>query len=106
MKRIYFLSTCDKCKRLLSEAKNIESFEKVDLKKENIDEKTLEILFSKTKSYESLFNKRAQKYKSQELKQSIKTDLDFRQLILDEYTFLKRPVLIDGDEIKIEKINS
>ena len=32
------------------------------------------------------------------------SDEAFRQLILDEYTFLKRPVLIDGDRVVIGKL--
>lgn len=84
---------------------NLHEYELIDLKKELIDEISLDFLFSKTNSYEKLFNKRAQKYKSEIIKNNIKKDLDFRKLILDEYTFLKRPILIDGNQIKIENIN-
>jgi arsenate reductase len=41
--------------------------------------------------YEELFNKRAQKYR--EIKDKIKTSQEFRNAIVSEYTFLKRPIL-------------
>ena len=52
-------------------------------------------------SYEALFSRRAMKYKSMGLKDKNLTEQDYRQLILDEYTFLKRPVMIADDQIFI-----
>ena len=52
-----------------------------------------------TGSYESLFSKRAMKYKSMGLKDQILSETDIKNLIVDEYTFLKRPVIIIADEI-------
>lgn len=52
-------------------------------------------------SYEALFSKRAIKYKELGLKNKALTERDYRQLILDEYTFLKRPVIIEGSHIFI-----
>ena len=50
-------------------------------------------------SYEALFSRRAMKYKSMGLKDKNLSEQDYRQLILDEYTFLKRPVIIVDDQI-------
>jgi arsenate reductase len=52
-------------------------------------------------SYEALFNKRAKLYKSMDLKNQVLSEADYRQFILDEYTFLKRPVFILENEIFI-----
>lgn len=104
MKRIYFLSSCDKCKRILNQTENLGDFQLIDLKKEMIDSNTLDFLYSKVNSYERLFNKRAQKFTGK-IKESITTDLDYRDLILTEYTFLKRPIMINESEVKIEKIS-
>ena len=52
-------------------------------------------------SYEALFSRRAIKYKEMGLKNKALTEKDFRKLILEEYTFLKRPVVIKGKEIYI-----
>jgi arsenate reductase len=50
-------------------------------------------------SYEALFSRRAIKYKELGLKDQPLTEKDFRKYILQEYTFLKRPVVIAGNKI-------
>ena len=52
-------------------------------------------------SYEALFSRRALKYKSMGLKEKKLTEKDYRDLILQEYTFLKRPVAIVNNKIFI-----
>jgi arsenate reductase len=88
----------------MKEFNRLDEFELIDIKTSNIDSKTLDFLKDKTGSYESLFSKRAIKYKTLGLKDKNLTDQDFRQLIVDEYTFLKRPVLIDGEKVAIGKL--
>lgn len=95
MKRIYHLSTCSTCQRILKELPITEEVELVDIKKQNIDEATLDLLAKQVGSYESLFSKRAVKFK--ELKGQDLTEADYKRLLLEEYTFLKRPfILVDG----------
>ena len=96
MKKVYFLQTCDTCRRILKEV-NLEGFEQHEIKSNPITADQLDVMYSFTQSYEALFNKRARKYKTMD-KDGI-TETDFRQLILDEYTFLKRPVFIVDEEI-------
>ena len=50
-------------------------------------------------SYEALFSKRAIKYKELGLKDKSLTEKDYRDFILEEYTFLKRPVTILNNKI-------
>jgi len=50
-------------------------------------------------SYEALFSRRALKYKAMGLKDKKLTEKDYRDLILQEYTFLKRPVVVSGKKI-------
>ena len=45
-------------------------------------------------SYEALFSRRAIKYKTMKLKEKILTEAYYKQLILEEDTFLKRPVFL------------
>ena len=52
-------------------------------------------------SYEALFSRRAIKYKEMGLKDKVLTEKDYRKLILEEYTFLKRPVVIISNKIFI-----
>ncbi|MUP44984.1 hypothetical protein E0K83_04405 [Gramella sp. BOM4] len=101
MKKIYYLSTCDTCKRILKEIDPPASFRLQDIKKEEITEEQLEEMKKLSGSYESLFNKRARLYKERELKNQDLLEENFKALILEHYTFLKRPVIINEDEIFI-----
>ena len=58
-------------------------------------------MYSLSNSYEALFNKRAKKYKAMGLKNELIIEKEYRQFILDEYTFLKRPVFIFDQHIFI-----
>lgn len=98
MKKIYYLKTCDTCIRILKEM-DTSDFILQEIKTEPITVKQLDELYALTKSYEALFSRRAKKYKQMDLKNQELTEKDYRQLILDEYTFLKRPVIINGNEV-------
>ena len=99
MKRFYYLSSCSTCIRILKELNLPTQFELIDIKKTNIDEETLDFLQSKTGSFEALFSKKAMKFKSLGLNQKNLSEIDFKKFILEEYTFLKRPILIDEQSI-------
>lgn len=79
----------------------IENFDKIDIKKTPITEKELEQMHQLTQSYEVLFSKRAQLYKKLNLKEQSLSEPDFKKYLLQHYTFLKRPVLIDGAYISV-----
>ena len=100
MKKVYFLQTCDTCRRILKEI-NLEGFDKNEIKTNPITVSQLEEMYSFSNSYEALFNKRAKKYKSMGLKNEVITEDDYRQFILEEYTFLKRPVFLVENDIFI-----
>ena len=98
MRKIYYLKTCDTCKRILKSI-NLEGFILQEIKTEPIKVAQLEEMYQLTNSYEALFNKRAKKYRAMDLKSQTLTEKDYKQLILDEYTFLKRPVIIVDKDI-------
>ena len=100
MKKIYYLKTCDTCRRILKEI-DLSGFTLQEIKSDPITSKQLDALFSLTNSYEVLFSRRAKKYKQMDLKNQVLTSKDYRQLILDEYTFLKRPVIINGEKVYV-----
>jgi len=72
-----------------------------EIKTAPITVKQLDEVYALTRSYEVLFSRRAKKYKQMDLKNQELAEKDFRQLILDEYTFLKRPVIINDSEVYV-----
>lgn len=72
-----------------------------DIKTEKITPAQLDEMKKLAGSYESLFSRRAMKYKEMGLKDKSLSEKDYRKLILEEYTFLKRPVVIIRDNIFI-----
>jgi arsenate reductase len=100
MNKIYFLKTCDTCRRILNSIP-LKGFVLQDIKTDPITLKQLEEIYNLSGSYEALFNKRAKKYKAMDLKNHNLTEKEIKQLILEEYTFLKRPVIIFNDSIFI-----
>lgn len=99
MKKIYYLSTCDTCKKILTEIDAPAEFELQDIKEKSLSEEELEHLKSLAGSYEALFSKRARLYKERDLKNKDLSEADYKDLILEHYTFLKRPVIVNEDEI-------
>lgn len=100
MRKIYHLSTCDTCQRIIKELglKDL-GFEFQDIKTDNISADALDTVKEKVGSYEALFSKRAMKFRSMGLNEMNLSEADYRKYILEEYTFLKRPVIWIGDEV-------
>ena len=101
MKKIYHLSTCDTCKRILKELRPLDGFELQDIKTEAIKDFQLQELKQLSGSFEALFSKRARLYKEKGLAAKSLTEADYEKLILEHYTFLKRPVILFDDKIFI-----
>jgi len=100
MKKIYHLSSCSTCQRILRETQaEKKGFVLQDIKTEKITPAQLDELKEKAGSYEALFSRRAVKYKALGLKDKVLTEKDYRNLILDDYTFLKRPVALVGKKL-------
>lgn len=98
MRKIYHLSTCNTCQRIIKSLNDGEGFELQDIKIEAITADQLEEMHRLAGSYEALFSRRAMKYRSLGLNEQQLEEADYKKWILEEYTFLKRPViLIDGD---------
>jgi len=101
LKKIYHLSTCDTCKRILNELQPSSAFVLQDIKTEALTLQQLEEMHKLSGSYESLFSKRARLYKERDLKNQKLSEEDLKNLILEQYTFLKRPVIMIDDQIFI-----
>ena len=102
MKKIYYLGTCSTCAAIIKEAGILyKDFEMQDIKTEKITAKQLDEMKKMAGTYEALFSRRAMKYKELGLKDKQLAEKDYRNYILEEYTFLKRPVAIIADKIFI-----
>lgn len=101
MKKIFHLSSCSTNARILKEINPGADVVLQDIKQEGIDAATLDWLKEKVGSYEALFSKKAMKYRSMGLHEMTLTEADYRKYMLEEYTFLKRPFMINGEEVFI-----
>lgn len=99
MKKIFHLSTCSTCKRILGELNLSEDIELQDIKDQNISADELDFVKSKTGSYESIFSRRAMKYRGMGLHEKSLSENDYRKYMLEDYTFIKRPLAIIDDEV-------
>lgn len=99
MKKVYHLSSCSTCQRIIRDLNLTEGFELQDIKSNKITPDQLDQMKEMSGSYESLFSRRAMKYKEMGLKDKSLSEDDYRNLILEEYTFLKRPVVLVEDKI-------
>lgn len=100
MDTIFYLASCDTCRKIIkSLPKNNLVFQ--DIRQEPITADQLDELHKLTGSYEALFSRKAQLYKSRDLKNQKLTETDYKNLILEHYTFLSRPVFVIGGKIYI-----
>ncbi|HRF17620.1 MAG TPA: ArsC/Spx/MgsR family protein [Chitinophagaceae bacterium] len=102
MKKIYHLGNCTTCQAIIKQTGiDKKSFDMQEIKTEKITASQLDEMKKLAGSFEPLFSRRAIKYKEMGLKDKPLTETDYRKLILDEYTFLKRPVVIINNKIFI-----
>ena len=66
----------------------IADFEKQDIKNEQMTFDQIDAMKELSGSYESLFSRKAMKYRSMGLDDKNLTENDYRKLIQEEYTFL------------------
>ena len=99
LKKIFHLSTCTTCQGIIRDTGlEKKGFEMQDIKFEKITPSQLKEMKDMVGTYEALFSRRALKYKELGLRDKMSEE-DYRKYILQEYTFLKRPVIIINDKI-------
>jgi arsenate reductase len=101
MNKIYYLASCDTCRKIIKSLPKNNDLVFHDIKQDPISIKDLEEMRQLSGSYEALFSKKAQLYKSMDLKNKSLTEDDFKKYILEHYTFLSRPVFIIENKIYI-----
>lgn len=101
MKKIYYLSTCNTCMRILKELEPLSGVELHNIKSGSYTASQLEEMKALAGSYEDLFSRRAQLFSQRKLKEQELKEANYKKLLLEHYTFLKRPVVIVDDAIFI-----
>ena len=98
MTKFYYLSTCNTCKKIEKEYALPDDTITQDLKKKPLTEDEVDSLKEQAGSYEALFNRRSREYRGRGLHEKDLTESDYRDLLLDHYSFVKRPILIHEDK--------
>ena len=99
--KIYYLASCDTCRKIIKSLPKDANLIFHDIKQNPITTEELEEMHQLSGSYEALFSKKAQLYKSLDLKNKSLTETDYKKYILEHYTFLSRPVFIIENKIYI-----
>lgn len=98
-KTIFYLNACSTCQRIMKELGVDDTWIKREIKTEPMTEAEVDKMADMAGSYEAIFSRRSMKYRAWNLKEKTLTEQDYRKYILEEYTFLKRPVVILDNQI-------
>jgi arsenate reductase len=102
MHKMYHLGNCTTCQAIIEETGIGDTKVTMqDIKTEQVSPAQLDQMKNMAGSYEALFSRRPMLYKERGLKDKKLSEADYRDLILEHYTFLKRPVTILGKQIFI-----
>lgn len=94
------MKTCGTCTKILKQF-DLSGWDLREIKSNNLTEEELAEMYAFTKSYEALFSKKSTQIKVREINLKTLEEKDFKALILDHYSFLKRPVFLTPKEIFI-----
>jgi len=101
MKKIFHLETCKTCQKILAELQPLDGVELREIKSKGVSPEELDAMRALTDSYESLFSRRAMLFRQRGLNDQDLGEEDYKKLILEHYTFLKRPVVVVDGQIFI-----
>lgn len=101
MDKIYYLASCDTCRKIIKALPASPGLVFRDIRQEPITETELSEMYQLAGSYEALFSRKAQLYKSLGLKDKHLGEDDYKRYLLEHYTFLSRPVAIVKGQIYI-----
>lgn len=102
MSKIYFygLPNCTTCQKALRrlDYHRVGKIEKRNIRDEPLSREEIEKLAKKLGGAENLFSRRSIKYREMNLKDKNLTEAEMLDLMTQEYTFLKRPLLVVGNK--------
>ena len=90
-------STCQKAKKFV-ERHNIKDFTLRDIKENLLSREEVAEIAEKLGGADQLFSRRAVKYREMKLNERELSEAEMIDLMANEYTFLKRPVLVVSDK--------
>lgn len=96
---LYWLPNCSTCKKAAQflENQNVKISEFRNLKENPLSREEVEKLAAKVGGASELFSRRAVKYREMKLQSRELSGEEMLDLMASEYTFIKRPVLVSGD---------
>ncbi|MEB3245109.1 MAG: arsenate reductase family protein [Vampirovibrionales bacterium] len=96
---MYWLPHCSTCQKAEAWLKDhgITIAETIDVKTQNVPKTTIEQLAQKLGGAEALFSKRALKFRAMGLHEKTLTPDELIDYMAQEYTFIKRPVIVLAD---------
>ncbi len=98
--KFFTLPTCKTCQRIDADLKPADAGAEIrDIKSAGVTPEEVDAMKALAGSYEALFSRRAMKFRSMGLADQDLSEDDYRRLIIEEYTFLKRPVLLTDDAV-------
>lgn len=92
-----YCSTCTKAEQHLKDA-GIKIKKYINLKEEPVTKATVKKLIKLAGGTEAIFSKRAMKYRAWGLHEKTLSDDEMLDYMVQEYTFIKRPVLVTSDK--------
>ena len=100
IERFYWLPHCSTCikaeQHLLNKGATIKRY--INVQEEKVTREELLELCNILGGVDKLFSKRAMKFRAWGLHEKTLTDEDMLNYMLEEYTFIKRPVLVTKDQ--------
>lgn len=112
MKTVYYLKTCGTNRKIMAPL-DLSGWNLREIKTEPITEKELEEMYKIAGSYEALFSRKSSQIKARGIDLKSLKEGDYKKLLLEHYTFLKRPVFLTDDKIfigndksNLEKLNA
>lgn len=101
MKTIFYLKTCSTCTKILKDLNPDKSWTRREIKSEPLTDNEIDHMREKAGSYEALFSKKSSQIRLQGLEVKTLKEDDFKRMLGEHYTFLKRPVFLTDNAIFI-----
>lgn len=97
---VWYLSTCDTCRRILEQAGIDKSNARlIDIRTNPVSESDIGAFHRVTGSYKALINGRSMQFRNMNKKAKDLNEEEARNLLLQHYSFLKRPVIRIGEDL-------